>query len=65
MPTGTWNAKGISLEKIHLVGNIMIDSLIEMLPEAKKHIPPRVPERFGLVGNVASAIERSRMAKAL
>ncbi|HEU5233790.1 MAG TPA: UDP-N-acetylglucosamine 2-epimerase (non-hydrolyzing) [Terriglobales bacterium] len=41
--------EGIPAEKVHLVGNIMIDTLIEMLPESGKHMPADVPPRFGLV----------------
>ncbi len=36
-------------ERIHLVGNVMIDTLIRMLPEAQKHAPADLPERFALV----------------
>src|SRR6516164_3851870 len=31
--------EGIASEKVHLVGNVMIDTLVRMLPEAKKRIP--------------------------
>ncbi|HXZ81546.1 MAG TPA: UDP-N-acetylglucosamine 2-epimerase (non-hydrolyzing) [Terriglobales bacterium] len=41
--------EGIDNAKIHLVGNVMIDTLIRMLPEAQKHVPPELPERFVLV----------------
>jgi len=41
--------EGIPQEKIHLAGNIMIDTLVEMLPEVKKHMPAGMPQRFGLV----------------
>ncbi len=41
--------EGVSPAKIKLVGNVMIDTLIRMLPEAQKHLPPNLPERFALV----------------
>lgn len=41
--------EGITLERIHLVGNIMIDTLKQMLPEAKRRVPQRLPSRFVLV----------------
>jgi len=40
--------EGIPAERIHLVGNVMIDTLIQMLPLAKQKLPSH-PERFGLV----------------
>src|SRR4051812_31104249 len=41
--------EGIPPEKIHFVGNVMIDTLVEMLPEAKTHLPHGLPSKFGLV----------------
>jgi UDP-N-acetylglucosamine 2-epimerase (non-hydrolysing) len=41
--------EGIASEKVHLVGNVMIDTLVRMLPEAKKRIPADLPARFALV----------------
>jgi UDP-N-acetylglucosamine 2-epimerase (non-hydrolysing) len=41
--------EGIPASKIHMVGNVMIDTLVRMLPEAKKSIPPDLPEQFVLV----------------
>jgi UDP-N-acetylglucosamine 2-epimerase (non-hydrolysing) len=41
--------EGIATEKIHFVGNVMIDTLIEMLPEANMHLPKGLPRKFGLV----------------
>src|SRR5438045_5771283 len=35
--------EGIPPEKIHFVGNVMIDTLVEMLPEAKTHLPHGLP----------------------
>ena len=40
--------EGISCDKIHCVGNIMIDSLVKLLPAAKS-FPTNVPERYVLV----------------
>lgn len=41
--------EGIPEEKIHLVGNVMIDTLTEMLPAAERAPVPDVPNRFALV----------------
>jgi UDP-N-acetylglucosamine 2-epimerase (non-hydrolysing) len=41
--------EGISREKIHNVGNVMIDSLIRFLPQAERHELNGLPERFALV----------------
>jgi UDP-N-acetylglucosamine 2-epimerase (non-hydrolysing) len=41
--------EGIPAEKIHLVGNVMIDTLIRMLPAAEEHVMPGLPSRFVLV----------------
>jgi UDP-N-acetylglucosamine 2-epimerase (non-hydrolysing) len=41
--------EGIAPEKIHFVGNVMIDTLVEMLPEARMHLPSGLPTRYGLV----------------
>jgi UDP-N-acetylglucosamine 2-epimerase (non-hydrolysing) len=41
--------EGISPSKIHLVGNVMIDTLVRMLPCARAYIPASLPERFVLV----------------
>ncbi len=41
--------EGIPSSKVYRVGNVMIDTLVRMLPEAKKHIPPDAPDRFVLV----------------
>jgi UDP-N-acetylglucosamine 2-epimerase (non-hydrolysing) len=41
--------EGIAKNKIHLVGNVMIDSLIRLLPEAFKHGRNGFPERYALV----------------
>lgn len=41
--------EGVAKEKIHFVGNVMIDTLARLLPEAKKIQPDGLPERFALV----------------
>lgn len=41
--------EGIAKEKVHLVGNVMIDSLVRLLPEAVKHGRNGFPERYALV----------------
>lgn len=41
--------EGVQGESIHLVGNVMIDTLIRMLPAATQRIPNDLPERFVLV----------------
>jgi UDP-N-acetylglucosamine 2-epimerase (non-hydrolysing) len=41
--------EGIARDKIHLVGNVMIDTLIHMLPIAQTQLPENVPPRFALV----------------
>lgn len=48
---GDMNLKreGVSAEAIHRVGNVMIDSLIRLLPAAKNCPRNAVPERFALV----------------
>jgi UDP-N-acetylglucosamine 2-epimerase (non-hydrolysing) len=40
--------EGVSLEKIHRVGNVMIDTLIRLLPETEKSVNG-LPERYALV----------------
>jgi UDP-N-acetylglucosamine 2-epimerase (non-hydrolysing) len=41
--------EGIAHEKVHLVGNVMIDTLVRMLPIAEAYVPEDVPSRFALV----------------
>ncbi len=41
--------EGIPPSKIHLVGNVMIDTLIRMLPCARTRLPPSLPKQFVLV----------------
>jgi len=50
-PDGNENLarEGVSADKVHLVGNVMIDTLVRMLPEAGTRIPADLPSRFALV----------------
>jgi len=41
--------EGVPASKIHMVGNVMIDTLIRMLPEAEKQIPTGLPSCYILV----------------
>jgi UDP-N-acetylglucosamine 2-epimerase (non-hydrolysing) len=41
--------EGVAKERIHLVGNVMIDSLIQLLPAAKNCPKNGFPDRFALV----------------
>jgi UDP-N-acetylglucosamine 2-epimerase (non-hydrolysing) len=41
--------EGVPQEKIHRVGNVMIDSLIELLPAARSRPTKGLPERLALV----------------
>jgi UDP-N-acetylglucosamine 2-epimerase (non-hydrolysing) len=41
--------EGVPLEKIHRVGNVMIDSLVQLLPVARKAPTNGLPERLALV----------------
>src|SRR5512146_1172868 len=41
--------EGVSAGQVHLVGNVMIDTLVQMLPAAEQQPIPGVPERFALV----------------
>ena len=41
--------EGIAAEKIYRVGNVMIDSLVRLLPAAKKSKIDGLPERYALV----------------
>jgi UDP-N-acetylglucosamine 2-epimerase (non-hydrolysing) len=41
--------EGIASTKVHLVGNVMIDTLIRMIATAKQRMPPNLPKRFVLV----------------
>ena len=41
--------EGIAAEKIHLVGNVMIDTLVQMLPHCAAAIPKGIPDSFALI----------------
>jgi UDP-N-acetylglucosamine 2-epimerase (non-hydrolysing) len=41
--------EGIAREKIFLVGNVMIDSLVRLLPTARANLRKDLPERYALV----------------
>ncbi len=41
--------EGIDSAKVHLVGNVMIDTLVRMLPSALQHVPKDIPEQYALV----------------
>jgi UDP-N-acetylglucosamine 2-epimerase (non-hydrolysing) len=41
--------EGISPEKIFFAGNVMIDTLVRMLPEADRRMPAGLPSRYALV----------------
>jgi len=41
--------EGIDRSKIHLVGNVMIDTLVRLLPRAEKEFPPAISLPYALV----------------
>jgi len=41
--------EGVAPEKVHLVGNVMIDTLVRLLPCALERLPKGIPERYALV----------------
>lgn len=41
--------EGVAADKVHLVGNVMIDTLMRMLPQAAARIPSDLPSRYVLV----------------
>lgn len=41
--------EGVAQHKIHLVGNVMIDTLVRLLPTAQDHRPPDSPSEYYLV----------------
>jgi UDP-N-acetylglucosamine 2-epimerase (non-hydrolysing) len=40
--------EGIAPEKVHFVGNVMIDTLVRMLPAAEERLPKELPEHYAL-----------------
>jgi UDP-N-acetylglucosamine 2-epimerase (non-hydrolysing) len=41
--------EGVASDRVCLVGNVMIDTLVRMLPMARKRMPLGLPERYALV----------------
>jgi len=41
--------EGIDAAKIHRVGNVMIDTLVRLLPRAEEYLPKDLPTRYALV----------------
>jgi len=41
--------EGIDPAKVHLVGNVMIDTLVRLLPRAEAHLPADLPSPYALV----------------
>lgn len=41
--------EGIDESRIHLVGNVMIDTLVRLLPQAEKHFPADIASPYALV----------------
>lgn len=62
--------EGIASDKICLVGNVMIDTLVRMLPVARERIRMSVPDRYALVtlhrpSNVDDSLWLSAMLRTL
>jgi UDP-N-acetylglucosamine 2-epimerase (non-hydrolysing) len=41
--------EGVPRERIHFVGNVMIDTLVRLLPTAAAALPAKLPEQYALV----------------
>jgi len=41
--------EGVAAEKVHFVGNVMIDTLVRMLPRTAERVPANTPSRYALV----------------
>lgn len=41
--------EGVPRERIHFVGNVMIDTLVRLLPKAAAALPVELPEKYALV----------------
>lgn len=41
--------EGIPNSRIHFVGNVMIDTLVRMLPTCEEHLPDQLPSKYALV----------------
>jgi UDP-N-acetylglucosamine 2-epimerase (non-hydrolysing) len=62
--------EGIPVEKIFRVGNVMIDSLVKLLPAARSHHHNGLPERYALVtlhrpANVDDSVILKRILESL
>jgi UDP-N-acetylglucosamine 2-epimerase (non-hydrolysing) len=62
--------EGIAREKIELVGNVMIDTLVRLLPRATEAVHGKLPANFGLItlhrpGNVDDPKSLSTLIEAL
>ncbi len=62
--------EGVASERVHFVGNVMIDTLIRLLPAAQRQIPDGLPRSFALVtlhrpSNVDDLDWLSRMLRTL
>jgi UDP-N-acetylglucosamine 2-epimerase (non-hydrolysing) len=62
--------EGIAAEKVHLVGNVMIDTLVQLLPIASRTQMPGLPARYALVtlhrpSNVDDPIVLQRILESL
>lgn len=56
--------EGIPRDRIHRVGNVMIDSLVRLLPEALQHEMDGLPDRYALVTlHRPSNVDESRVLK--
>jgi UDP-N-acetylglucosamine 2-epimerase (non-hydrolysing) len=42
-------AEGIEEDKVHLVGNVMIDTLVRLLPQAEQEFPAEIARPYALV----------------
>jgi UDP-N-acetylglucosamine 2-epimerase (non-hydrolysing) len=49
--------EGIPQQKVHLVGNVMIDTLVDLLPRAEKHWP-ELKEKYDLVQYILVTLHR-------
>jgi UDP-N-acetylglucosamine 2-epimerase (non-hydrolysing) len=41
--------EGVAPQRIHLVGNVMVDTLVQLLPKAAALVPNGLPERYALL----------------
>jgi len=62
--------EGVSRERIHFVGNVMIDTLVRLLPKAAGTLPAELPKHYALVtlhrpSNVDDPSGLSRLLDAL